>query len=38
MIEAALANSDDWSTVAIREDTLTAEESALAERLRDKDK
>jgi hypothetical protein len=34
MIDSALASGDDWDTVAVREDTLTAEESALAQRLR----
>ena len=34
MIESALASGDGWDTVAVREGTLTAEESALAERLR----
>ncbi|MEO8697604.1 MAG: hypothetical protein ABI658_29150 [Acidimicrobiales bacterium] len=34
-IEAALASSDSWSTVAVRVSTLTAEEAALAQRLRD---
>lgn len=33
-IESALARGDGWDTVAVREGTLTAEESALAERLR----
>jgi len=33
-IESALASGDGWETVAVREGTLTAEESALAERLR----
>ena len=34
MIESALSSGDGWDTVAVREGTLTAEESALAERLR----
>jgi hypothetical protein len=34
MIEAALARGDSWDTVAVRQGTLTAEEAALAQRLR----
>jgi hypothetical protein len=34
LIEVALASGDSWDTVAVRESTLTAEESALAQRLR----
>ena len=37
MIEAALTSGDDWSTTDMRADRLTAEESALVQRLRGED-